>query len=114
MDWFFLLLMPGATDACIYAQAGIQVYGFTPGILPPDYPVMDLGHGHNERLPISYIRSGFAYSLEIDHTILLLKNSNHQQTSPDPSNELDRFLLILLTFLTQSLQNLKPSFIRFA
>lgn len=52
------LLMPGATDACVYAQAGIKVYGFTPGILPPDYPVMDLGHGHNERLPISYIRSG--------------------------------------------------------
>jgi acetylornithine deacetylase/succinyl-diaminopimelate desuccinylase-like protein len=52
------LMMPGATDACIYTQAGIQVYGFTPGILPPDYPVMDLGHGHNERLPISYIRTG--------------------------------------------------------
>jgi acetylornithine deacetylase/succinyl-diaminopimelate desuccinylase-like protein len=52
------LLMPGATDACVYTQAGIKVYGFTPGILPADYPVMSMGHAHDERLPISYIRSG--------------------------------------------------------
>jgi acetylornithine deacetylase/succinyl-diaminopimelate desuccinylase-like protein len=52
------MLMPGATDACQYQRAGIQVYGFTPGVLPPDYPVLSLGHGHDERLPISFIRSG--------------------------------------------------------
>jgi len=52
------MLMPGATDACHYQRAGIQVYGFTPGLLPPDYPVISLGHGHDERLPISFIRSG--------------------------------------------------------
>ena len=52
------LMMPGATDACVYAQAGIKVYGFTPGILPEDYPMLDMGHGHDERLPVSYIQSG--------------------------------------------------------
>ncbi len=52
------LMMPGATDACIYTQAGIHVYGFTPGILPEDFPTMSMGHGHDERIPISYIRSG--------------------------------------------------------
>lgn len=52
------LLMPGATDACVYTQAGIKVYGYTPGLLPPDYPITSIGHGHDERLPISYIHSG--------------------------------------------------------
>lgn len=51
-------MMPGATDACVYTQAGIHVYGFTPGILPEDYPTMSMGHGHDERLPISYLRTG--------------------------------------------------------
>jgi acetylornithine deacetylase/succinyl-diaminopimelate desuccinylase-like protein len=51
-------LMPGATDACVYQQAGIQMYGFTPGVLPADYPALSLGHGHDERLPVSYIASG--------------------------------------------------------
>ena len=52
------LMMPGATDACVYTQAGIQMYGFTPGILPPDYPLMSMAHGHDEHLPVSYIESG--------------------------------------------------------
>jgi acetylornithine deacetylase/succinyl-diaminopimelate desuccinylase-like protein len=52
------LLMPGATDASQYQKAGIQVYGFTPGLLPPEFPTMTLGHGHDERLPVSFIESG--------------------------------------------------------
>jgi acetylornithine deacetylase/succinyl-diaminopimelate desuccinylase-like protein len=52
------LLMPGATDASEYQKAGIQVYGFTPGLLPPEFPTMTLGHGHDERLPVSFITSG--------------------------------------------------------
>jgi acetylornithine deacetylase/succinyl-diaminopimelate desuccinylase-like protein len=52
------MLMPGATDACQYKQAGITVYGFTPGILPPGIEVLQMAHGHNERLPISFIESG--------------------------------------------------------
>jgi acetylornithine deacetylase/succinyl-diaminopimelate desuccinylase-like protein len=52
------MLMPGATDASQYRKAGIQTYGFTPGLLPPTFPTVTLGHGHNERLPISFIESG--------------------------------------------------------
>ncbi|OGO10867.1 MAG: hypothetical protein A2Y53_00570 [Chloroflexi bacterium RBG_16_47_49] len=52
------MLMPGATDACQYQQAGIKVYGFTPGILPPGMPVMQMAHGHDERVPVSYIETG--------------------------------------------------------
>jgi acetylornithine deacetylase/succinyl-diaminopimelate desuccinylase-like protein len=52
------MLMPGATDACEYQNAGIKVYGFTPGILPPGMPIMQMAHGHDERIPISFIESG--------------------------------------------------------
>ena len=52
------MLLPGATDASEYKQAGIKVYGFTPGILPPGMSVLQLAHGHDERIPISYIESG--------------------------------------------------------
>jgi acetylornithine deacetylase/succinyl-diaminopimelate desuccinylase-like protein len=52
------LLMPGATDACQYQKAGIKMYGFTPGILPPGMAMLQLAHGHNERMPISFIETG--------------------------------------------------------
>jgi acetylornithine deacetylase/succinyl-diaminopimelate desuccinylase-like protein len=52
------MLMPGATDACVYQQAGITVYGFTPGILPPEFPALSLAHGHDERLPVAFIATG--------------------------------------------------------
>jgi acetylornithine deacetylase/succinyl-diaminopimelate desuccinylase-like protein len=52
------MLMPGATDACQYQRAGIKMYGFTPGILPAGMPILQLAHGHDERMPISYIRAG--------------------------------------------------------
>ncbi|MFZ2096725.1 MAG: M20/M25/M40 family metallo-hydrolase [Anaerolineales bacterium] len=52
------MLMPGATDACQYQRAGITVYGFTPGILPAGMQILQMAHGHNERMPISYIESG--------------------------------------------------------
>jgi acetylornithine deacetylase/succinyl-diaminopimelate desuccinylase-like protein len=52
------MLMPGATDACQYQNAGIKMYGFTPGVLPPDMPLMQMAHGHDERMPISFIESG--------------------------------------------------------
>jgi acetylornithine deacetylase/succinyl-diaminopimelate desuccinylase-like protein len=52
------MLMPGATDACQYKQAGITVYGFTPGILPAGMEILQMAHGHNERMPISYLESG--------------------------------------------------------
>lgn len=52
------MLMPGATDACQYQNAGITMYGFTPGILPPGMAILQLAHGHNERMPVSFIESG--------------------------------------------------------
>jgi acetylornithine deacetylase/succinyl-diaminopimelate desuccinylase-like protein len=52
------MMMPGATDACQYQKAGIKVYGFTPGILPPGIPILQMAHGHDERVPISFIESG--------------------------------------------------------
>lgn len=59
------LMMPGATDACVYSQAGIKVYGFTPGILPLDFSAMSMGHAHNERIPVSYFRSGLPVLWEV-------------------------------------------------
>jgi acetylornithine deacetylase/succinyl-diaminopimelate desuccinylase-like protein len=52
------MLMPGATDACQYKQAGIKVYGFTPGILPPGMTLLQMAHGHDERIPVSFIEAG--------------------------------------------------------
>ncbi|HEX2998103.1 MAG TPA: M20/M25/M40 family metallo-hydrolase, partial [Anaerolineales bacterium] len=51
------LLLPAATDASEYQDAGIQMYGFTPGILSPDFPALAMAHGHNERIPVSYLAS---------------------------------------------------------
>ncbi len=52
------MLLPGATDACQYKHAGVKMYGFTPGILPPGMPILQLAHGHDERMPIAYIQAG--------------------------------------------------------
>jgi acetylornithine deacetylase/succinyl-diaminopimelate desuccinylase-like protein len=52
------MLMPGATDACQYQKAGIIMYGFTPGVLPRGMELMQLAHGHDERMPVSFIESG--------------------------------------------------------
>ena len=52
------MLMPGATDASKYKEAGMKVYGFTPGILPADMPIMTMAHGHDERIPVSFIETG--------------------------------------------------------
>ena len=59
------MLMPGATDASEYQRAGIQVYGFTPGIMPPGIVLMKLAHGHDERLPVSFVRSGLPALWEV-------------------------------------------------
>ena len=52
------IISPGATDASEYKRAGIQVYGFTPGKFPDGFPWIKLPHGHDERIPISAIRTG--------------------------------------------------------
>ncbi|HET6485774.1 MAG TPA: M20/M25/M40 family metallo-hydrolase [Spirochaetia bacterium] len=62
---FVPMLMPAATDASHYQRAGVSVYGFTPGVLPPEFPTFQIGHGHNERLPVSSIRSGLPALWEV-------------------------------------------------
>ena len=52
------MMMPGATDAAEYKRAGIKVYGFTPGVYPKGFPWLNLILGHDERIPVSAIRSG--------------------------------------------------------
>jgi acetylornithine deacetylase/succinyl-diaminopimelate desuccinylase-like protein len=59
------LMNSGATDASEYQRAGITVYGFTPGFLPKEFPVVKLGHGHDERLPVSFIESGLPVLWEV-------------------------------------------------
>ncbi len=59
------MMMTGATDACVYREAGIIMYGFTPGRLPDGFPVLSLAHGHDERLPISFIESGLPTLWEV-------------------------------------------------
>ncbi|MCU0486159.1 MAG: M20/M25/M40 family metallo-hydrolase [Anaerolineales bacterium] len=59
------MMMPGATDASQYRRAGMTIYGFTPGILPPELPIMSMAHGHDERIPVSYIESGLPVLWEV-------------------------------------------------
>ncbi len=61
----FPMMMSGATDACVYREAGITIYGFTPGRMPDNFPVLSLAHGHDERLPVSYIASGLPVLWEV-------------------------------------------------
>ena len=51
-------LTTGATDARYYARAGITMYGYTPGEIPAGFPILKLGHGHDERLPVSFVEAG--------------------------------------------------------
>jgi acetylornithine deacetylase/succinyl-diaminopimelate desuccinylase-like protein len=59
------MLMPGATDASQYRQTGMKIYGFTPGILPAELPIMTMAHGHDERIPVSLIKTGLPVLWEV-------------------------------------------------
>jgi acetylornithine deacetylase/succinyl-diaminopimelate desuccinylase-like protein len=61
------MLMPGATDARQYQRAGIKVYGFTPGILPADLPILKMAHGHDERMPVTFIETGLPVLWNVIH-----------------------------------------------
>ena len=61
------MMTPGATDARQYQRAGIKVYGFTPGLLPPELPILRMAHGHDERMPILYIESGLPTLWNVVH-----------------------------------------------
>jgi acetylornithine deacetylase/succinyl-diaminopimelate desuccinylase-like protein len=58
-------MIPGATDATIYKETGMIVYGFTPGVMPDDFPTIKLGHGHDERHPISALHTGLPALWEV-------------------------------------------------
>jgi acetylornithine deacetylase/succinyl-diaminopimelate desuccinylase-like protein len=52
------MLLPGITDARIFAKLGIQTYGFLPMQLPPDLRFLQLLHAADERLPAEAIEFG--------------------------------------------------------
>jgi acetylornithine deacetylase/succinyl-diaminopimelate desuccinylase-like protein len=52
------MLLPGLTDGRLFAQIGIQTYGFLPMRLPADLNFMKLIHAADERVPAEEIRWG--------------------------------------------------------
>ena len=52
------MLLPGITDARIFAKLGIQTYGFLPMQLPPDLRFLQLLHAADERLPAEAVEFG--------------------------------------------------------
>jgi len=52
------LLVPAITDGRIFAQLGIQSYGFTPMKLPAGFSFFQTIHGVNERIPVDAIHFG--------------------------------------------------------
>jgi acetylornithine deacetylase/succinyl-diaminopimelate desuccinylase-like protein len=52
------LLQGGVTDARFFAQLGIQTYGFIPMRLPADFPVMQIVHAADERIPVAALEFG--------------------------------------------------------
>lgn len=52
------LVMPGGTDGRIFADLGIQSYGFTPMQLPPDFVFTDTIHAADERIPVETVGWG--------------------------------------------------------
>jgi len=52
------LLESGFTDARLFAQLGIQTYGFLPMNLPPDFSALATIHAANERIPADAVAFG--------------------------------------------------------
>lgn len=59
-----MMITPG-TDAKALAQLGIPCYGFAPLRLDPDFPFLELFHGHDERLPVSALAFGLPVLAEV-------------------------------------------------
>jgi acetylornithine deacetylase/succinyl-diaminopimelate desuccinylase-like protein len=51
-------LVPGGTDGRFLAERGVKVYGFSPARPEPDWPVLELAHGRNERISLDNIEFG--------------------------------------------------------
>jgi acetylornithine deacetylase/succinyl-diaminopimelate desuccinylase-like protein len=52
------MLLPGVTDARIFAKLGIQTYGFLPMQLPRELRFLELIHAADERLPADAVEFG--------------------------------------------------------
>jgi acetylornithine deacetylase/succinyl-diaminopimelate desuccinylase-like protein len=52
------MLLPGITDARIFAKLGIQTYGFLPMRLPSELRFLGLLHAGDERLPADAVEFG--------------------------------------------------------
>jgi acetylornithine deacetylase/succinyl-diaminopimelate desuccinylase-like protein len=53
-------VISGATDGRIFAQLGIQTYGFVPMLLPEDFNFAATIHAADERIPVSALEFGTA------------------------------------------------------
>ena len=51
-------IMSGVTDGRFFAALNIQTYGFTPMDLPKDFPLTELIHGADERIPTDALYFG--------------------------------------------------------
>ena len=52
------LLQAGVTDGRFFSQLGIQTYGFMPMRLPADFPVLEIVHAADERVPVAALEFG--------------------------------------------------------
>ncbi len=52
------LLLSGITDGRYFARLGIQTYGYLPMRLPADFPVIQLIHAADERIPVEAVNFG--------------------------------------------------------
>jgi acetylornithine deacetylase/succinyl-diaminopimelate desuccinylase-like protein len=52
------LLQAGVTDARFFAQLGIQTYGFIPMRLPDEFPLLEIVHASDERIPVEALEFG--------------------------------------------------------
>ena len=52
------LLQGGVTDGRFFSQLGIQTYGFMPMRLPEEFPVLEIVHAADERVPAAAIEFG--------------------------------------------------------
>jgi acetylornithine deacetylase/succinyl-diaminopimelate desuccinylase-like protein len=59
-----MMITPG-TDAKALAALGIPCYGFAPLRLDPDFPFLELFHGHDERVPVSALAFGLPVLAEV-------------------------------------------------
>ncbi len=58
-------IVTGGTDAKHLARAGIPCYGFSPVRLPPEINLMQMVHGHDERIPVDGIAFGVRVLYEV-------------------------------------------------